>query len=624
VAYAPALHGFTSAAGRAPTRVYSGMHQRTIRNFCIVAHIDHGKSTLADRLIEATGTVAKRQMREQVLDTMDLERERGITIKLNAVRMQYTAADGEEYELNLIDTPGHVDFTYEVSRSLAACEGAILVVDASQGIQAQTLSNLFLALDAGLEIIPVLNKIDLPGAEPERRAQEIMDLIGSKRGEILAVSAKEGTGVPALLEAIVRRVPPPRGNPGAPLRALVFDTYYDRYRGAILSVRVVDGAIRPKMQIAFGSHPEDVYEVDEVGALQLGQRPAEVLGTGEVGYVTANLRNVRDARTGDTILDAANRAAELLPGYRNVTSMVFAGIYPTTTDQYEQLRDALEKLRLNDASLNYEPESSTALGFGFRAGFLGLLHLEIVRERLEREFDLDLITTVPTVEYHVYLTNGEMVVVENPTLLPDPAGIDRIEEPFVKARIMAPAEFIGGIMQLGQERRGVYLGMQYLDTSRVEFQFEFPLGEIVLDFYDRLKSLSRGYASLDYELAGYRPSDLVKLDMLINGDPVDAFSVIIHKEKAYAWGRKVAEKLKELIPRQLFQVVLQAAIGQKIIARETISALRKDVLAKCYGGDITRKRKLLEKQKEGKKRMKQVGQVEIPQEAFLAVLQVGD
>ncbi|MFN2315085.1 MAG: translation elongation factor 4, partial [Gemmatimonadales bacterium] len=590
------------------------MRQRSIRNFCIVAHIDHGKSTLADRLIEATGTVEKRQMREQLLDTMDLERERGITIKLNAVRMPYTGRDGEEYELNLIDTPGHVDFTYEVSRSLAACEGAILVVDASQGIQAQTLSNLFLALDAGLEIIPVLNKIDLPGAEPERRAQEIMDLIGSKREEILAVSAKEGTGVPELLEEIVRRVPHPRGRGEAPLRALIFDTYYDRYRGAILSVRVVDGSIRPGMKIAFGAHPTDVYDVEEVGYLQLGRRPSEMLEAGEVGFVAANLRNVRDARTGDTVLDAAHPATELLPGYRDVTSMVFAGIYPTTTDQYEQLRDALEKLRLNDASLNYEPESSTALGFGFRVGFLGLLHLEIVRERLEREFDLDLITTVPTVEYHVFLTNGETVIVENPSLLPDPSGIERIEEPYVKARIMSPAEFIGGIMQLGQERRGVYLGMQYLDTSRVEFSFEFPLGEIVLDFYDRLKSLSRGYASLDYELAGYRPSALVKLDMLINGDPVDAFGVIIHRDKAYAWGRRITEKLKELIPRQLFQVILQAAIGQKIIARETISALRKDVLAKCYGGDITRKRKLLEKQKEGKKRMKQVGQVEIPQE----------
>ena len=598
------------------------MSQARIRNFCIVAHIDHGKSTLADRLIEATGAVEKRLMREQLLDTMDLERERGITIKLNAVRMGYRAPDGKEYELNLIDTPGHVDFTYEVSRSLAACEGAILVVDASQGIQAQTLSNLFLALDAGLEIIPVLNKIDLPGAEPERRAQEIIDLIGARREEILSVSAKEGTGIPDLLEAIVKRVPSPRGREEAPLRALIFDSYFDRYRGAVPSVRVVDGTIRTGMEIAFGAHPEDVYVVDEVGYLQLGQRRADVLEAGEVGYVIANLRSVSDTRAGDTILDANERASELLPGYREVKSMVFAGIYPTDSEQYEGLRDALEKLKLNDASLQYEPESSTALGFGFRCGFLGLLHMEIVGERLEREFSLDLITTVPTVEYHVYLADGTMSLLEAPSKLPDPTSIDRIEEPFVKARIMAPADYVGGIMKLGQERRGVYLGMKYLDTTRVEFDWEFPLGEIVLDFYDKLKGLSRGYASLDYEMAGYRASELVRLDMLINGDPVDAFSVIIHRDKAYEWGRKVAEKLKELIPRQLFQVIVQAAIGNKIIARETISALRKDVLAKCYGGDITRKRKLLEKQKEGKKRMKQLGSVEIPQEAFLAVLQV--
>jgi len=596
--------------------------QSPIRNFCIVAHIDHGKSTLADRLIEATGTLDKRQMREQVLDTMDLERERGITIKLNAVRMQYPARDGRSYELNLIDTPGHVDFTYEVSRSLAACEGAILVVDASQGLQAQTLSNLFLAMDAGLEIIPVLNKIDLPGAEPERRAQEIMNLIGATREEILLVSAKEGTGIGELLEAIIARVPAPRGDPAAPLRALVFDCHFDRYRGAVPSIRVVDGRVRKGTQIRFGSHPDTDYQVDEVGYLQLGQRESEELVAGEVGYLVANLRDVRDARVGDTILDAADPASELLPGYREVKSMVFAGIYPTTTDQYEALRDALEKLQLNDASLHYEPETSTALGFGFRAGFLGLLHLEIVQERLQREFDLSLITTVPTVEYHVRKTDGTMEVVENPSRLPDPGSIERIEEPYVKARIMAPAEYIGGIMRLGQERRGVYHGMHYLDPARVEFQWEFPLGEIVLDFYDRLKSLSRGYASLDYEIGGYRESDLVKLDLLINGEQVDAFSVIIHRDKAYEWGRKVAEKLKELIPRQLFQVIIQAAIGQKIIARETVSALRKDVLAKCYGGDVTRKRKLLEKQKEGKKRMKQVGAVEIPQEAFLAVLQV--
>jgi GTP-binding protein LepA len=598
------------------------MSQSRIRNFCIVAHIDHGKSTLADRLIEATGAVEKRLMREQLLDTMDLERERGITIKLNAVRMNYSARDGTEYELNLIDTPGHVDFTYEVSRSLAACEGAILVVDASQGIQAQTLSNLFLALDAGLEIIPVLNKIDLPGAEPERRAQEIIELIGSRREEILSVSAKEGTGIPELLEAIVARIPAPRGSEEAPLRALIFDSYFDRYRGAIPSVRVVDGTMRSGMEIAFGAHPDDVYVVDEVGYLQLGQHPADLLEAGEVGYVIANLRTVSDTRAGDTILDASDRADELLPGYREVKSMVFAGIYPTDSEQYEGLRDALEKLKLNDASLQYEPESSTALGFGFRCGFLGLLHMEIVGERLEREFSLDLITTVPTVEYHVYMADGSMRLLESPSKLPDPTEIDRIEEPYVKARIMAPADYIGSIMRLGQERRGVYLGMKYLDATRVEFDWEFPLGEIVLDFYDKLKGMSRGYASLDYEMAGYRASDLVRLDMVINGDPVDAFSVIIHKEKAYEWGRKVAEKLKELIPRQLFQVIIQAAIGNKIIARETISALRKDVLAKCYGGDITRKRKLLEKQKEGKKRMKQLGQVEIPQEAFLAVLQV--
>jgi GTP-binding protein LepA len=598
------------------------MSQSRIRNFCIVAHIDHGKSTLADRLIEATGTVEKRQMREQLLDTMDLERERGITIKLNAVRMSYAARDGVAYELNLIDTPGHVDFTYEVSRSLAACEGAILVVDASQGVQAQTLSNLFLAMDAGLEIIPVLNKIDLPGAEPERRAQEIMDLIGAKRAEILAVSAKEGTGVPELLEAVVARIPAPRGREDAPLRALIFDSYYDRYRGAIPSIRVVDGTVREGMEIAFGSHPDDLYHVDEVGYLRLGQQPASELEAGEVGYVVASLRGVRDARVGDTILDAHDRAGELLPGYRDVKSMVFAGIYPTDSDQYEGLRDALEKLVLNDASLHYEPESSTALGFGFRCGFLGLLHMEIVQERLEREFNLSLITTVPTVEYHVYRTDGDMLLLENPSNLPDPATVDRIQEPYVKARIMAPADYIGAIMKLGQERRGVYNGMHYIDTTRVEFDFEFPLGEIVLDFYDKLKSLSRGYASLDYEMSGYRESDLVKLDMLINGDPIDAFSVIIHRDKAQEYGRKVAEKLKELIPRQLYQVAIQAAIGNKIIARETISAFRKDVLAKCYGGDITRKRKLLEKQKEGKKRMKQIGAVEIPQEAFLAVLQV--
>ena len=598
------------------------MKQSRIRNFCIVAHIDHGKSTLADRLIETTGTLQKRQMREQVLDSMDLERERGITIKLNACRMAYRGRDGQEYQLNLIDTPGHVDFTYEVSRSLAACEGAVLVVDASQGIQAQTLSNLFLAMEAGLEIVPVLNKIDLPGAEPERRALELVELLGVAEEDILAVSAKEGTGVPELLEQIVAKVPPPKGDPDGPLRALVFDSYYDRYRGAVPSVRVVDGSVRKGSKIFFGSHPGDIYEVDEVGFPALGRHPTDVLEAGEVGHIVASVRGVRDARVGDTILDAANPAAELLAGYRDVRSMVFAGIYPTTTDQYEDLRDALERLQVNDASLNYQPESSQALGFGFRCGFLGLLHMEIIQERLEREFDLDLITTVPTVEYHVYLTSGEMVVVENPSTLPESGLRDHIDEPFVKARIVSPVDYIGPIMKLGQDRRGVYHGMHYIDTTRVEFSWDFPLGEIVLAAVDRLKSISRGYASLDYEMAGYRTSDLVKLDMLINGEQIDAFSVIIHQDKSYDWGRKVAEKLKELIPRQLFAVSIQAAVGAKIIARETVSALRKDVLAKCYGGDITRKRKLLEKQKEGKKRMKQVGQIEIPQEAFLAVLKV--
>jgi GTP-binding protein LepA len=598
------------------------MRQANIRNFCIVAHIDHGKSTLADRLIELTGTLDKRLMREQVLDTMDLERERGITIKLNAVRMNYHARDGQLYELNLIDTPGHVDFTYEVSRSLAACEGAILVVDASQGIQAQTLSNLFLALDAGLEIIPVLNKIDLPGAEPDRRAQEIHELVGANADDILRISAKDGTGVPEVLEAVVHRVRPPQGEPDAPLRALIFDSYYDRYRGAIPSIRVVDGRLRPGMKIAFGAHKDDLYEVDEVGNLQLGHKPTEQLEAGEVGYFIANIRGVKETRPGDTVLDAAHRDTPLLPGYREIQSMVFAGLYPTNAEQYEELRDALAKLQLNDGSLHYEPETSVALGFGFRCGFLGLLHMEIVRERLEREFNLDLISTVPNVEYHVYQTDGSKQIVENPSAMPHGSGVERVEEPFVKARILVPADYIGAIMKLGQERRGVYQGMHYVDPTRVEFTFEFPLAEIILDFYDKLKTVSRGYASLDYEFLSYRASELVKLDLLLNGEAVDAFSVIIHRDKAYDWGRKIAEKLKELIPRQLFEVIIQAAIGSKVIARESIRPLRKNVLAKCYGGDVTRKRKLLEKQKEGKRRMKQVGTVEIPQEAFLAVLQV--
>jgi len=594
-----------------------------IRNFCIVAHIDHGKSTLADRMLEFTHTLDQREMRDQVLDSNELERERGITIKLHAVRMTYRAADGEEYELNLIDTPGHVDFTYEVSRSLAACEGAVLVVDASQGVQAQTLSNLFLAMDAGLEIIPVLNKIDLPGAEPERRRQELVDLLGVDPEDVLLVSAKEGTGVPELLEAIVRRVPPPKGDPDAPLRALIFDSFYDKYQGAIPIIRVVDGTLREGMRITFGAN-DAVYEVDEVGIMRLGRQRTGTLGPGQVGYLAAAIRRVSDTRVGDTVLDADRRAAELLPGYREVKPMVFSGLYPTDSDQYEELRDALEKLKLNDASLFYEPETSTALGFGFRCGFLGLLHMEIVQERLEREFGLDLVTTVPNVEYHVYLTDGTMVRVENPSAMPDRGRIDRIEEPYVRARIMCPAEYIGNVQKLCHDRRGVFVSMHYLDTQRVEFTYELPLAEIVLDFYDKLKGSTRGYASLDWEMLEYREGDLVKLDMLINGDPVDAFSVIIHRDKAYEYGRSIAQKLKELIPRQLFEIAIQAAIGGKVIARETIKALRKNVTAKCYGGDITRKRKLLEKQKEGKKRMKQVGTVEIPQEAFLAVLQVGD
>ena len=563
----------------------------------------------------------KREMKAQVLDTLDLERERGITIKLNAVRMTYEARNGQPYELNLIDTPGHVDFTYEVSRSLAACEGAILVVDASQGIQAQTLSNLFLAMDAGLEIIPILNKIDLPGAEPEKRRQEVMDLLGVGEDDILLVSAKEGLGVPELLERIIERVPAPKGDIDGPLRALIYDSYYDRYRGAIPSVRVVDGVLKPGMKITFGAGG-DQYEVAEVGYNQLRQVKTDQLGPGEVGYVVANVRSVKETRAGDTIFDAERLTVPPLPGYQAVRSFVFAGIYPTDTTQYELLRDALEKLQLNDASLQYEPETSTALGFGFRCGFLGLLHMEIVQERLEREYELDLVTTVPSVEYKVYRTDGTMALIENPSLMPPSAVIDYVEEPYVKARIMVPAEYIGAIMTLGTDRRGVYQNMTYLDTARVEFDWEFPLGEIILDFFDRLKTVSRGYASLDYEMLEYRRSELVKLDMLINGDPIDAFSVIIHTDKAYDWGRKIADKLRELIPRQLFEVAIQAAIGQKVIARTTVKPLRKDVLAKCYGGDISRKRKLLEKQKEGKKRMKQVGSVEIPQEAFLAVLQV--
>ncbi len=594
-----------------------------IRNFCIIAHIDHGKSTLADRLLEATRTLEGREMREQVLDSNELERERGITIKLHAVRMSYEAPDGETYVLNLIDTPGHVDFTYEVSRSLAACEGAILVVDATQGVQAQTLSNLFLALDADLEIVPVVNKIDLPGAEPDRRREEIADLLGVEADAVLVASAKEGVGIEAVLEAVVRDVPPPTGDPKAPLRALIFDSSYDQYQGAVPNVRVVDGELKSGMMITFGAVDQS-YEVTEVGVMRLGRIPQAQLGPGEVGYMIAAIKDVSHTRVGDTILAAADKAKELLEGYKDVHSMVFAGLYPTDGDDYEDLRDSLDRLKLNDASLNYVAETSVALGFGFRCGFLGLLHMEIVQERLDREFGVELITTVPNVEYHVTMTDGTELVLENPTMLPERVRIVTISEPIVKAHILCPAEYIGTVQKLCHDRRGVFGGMQYLDPERVEIEFELPLAEIVLDFYDRLKGGTRGYAALDYEFLEFRPGDLVKLDILVNGDPVDAFSVIIHQDKAMEYGRDLVRRLKKLIPRQQFEVALQAAIGTQIVARSNVKALRKNVTARCYGGDITRKRKLLEKQKAGKKRMKQVGSVEIPQEAFLAVLQLGD
>ena len=599
------------------------MHTNHIRNFCIVAHIDHGKSTLADRLLEGTHTLDPREMRAQVLDDNELERERGITIKLHAVRMSYQAQDGKEYEFNLIDTPGHVDFTYEVSRSLAACEGAILVVDATQGAQAQTLSNLFLALDADLEIIPVVNKIDLPGAEPERRREEVADLLGVPPETVLLTSAKEGTGIEEVLEAVVERIPEPLGDAQAPLRALIFDSYYDKYLGAVPSVRVVDGTLQPGMKITFGN-VDASYEVTEVGSMRLGRIPAKALTPGEVGYVVATIKAVGDTRVGDTILDADNPSTELLPGYQEARPMVFAGLYPTDTDDYEDLRDALERLRMNDASLQYEPETSTALGFGFRCGFLGLLHMEIIQERLEREFSVDMITTVPNVEYHVVLTDGTELRVESPTALPDPGTVTTIAEPIVLARILCPSEYIGNVQKLCHDRRGIFRDMSYLDPQRVELDFELPLSEIVLDFYDRLKSSTRGYAGLDYEFLEMRPGALVRLDILVNGDPVDAFSVIIHEDKAYIYGRDLVRKLKKLIPRQQFPVALQATMGNNVIARTNVKAVRKNVTAKCYGGDITRKRKLLERQKEGKKRMKQVGTVEIPQEAFLAVLSLGD
>ena len=599
------------------------MRTHLIRNFCIIAHIDHGKSTLADRLLEATATLSSRQMRDQVLDSNELERERGITIKLHAVRMSYRAGDGRDFTFNLIDTPGHVDFTYEVSRSLAACEGAILVVDATQGIQAQTLSNLFLALDADLEIVPVLNKIDLPGAEPEQRRHEVAELMGIDPGDVLEASAKEGSGIGAILDAVVDRIPPPEGDAAAPLRALIFDSYYDQYLGAVPSVRVVDGTLCAGMSITFGAVSAR-YEVTEVGHLRLGRVPAKSLGPGDVGYLVAAIKAVADTRVGDTVLDAANPAKDLLPGYKEAKPMVFAGLYPSDADDYEELRDALDRLRLNDASLHFEPEMSRALGFGFRCGFLGLLHMEIVQERLDREFGVKLITTVPNVKYRVALADGTVLSIENPTDLPDRALVDSVAEPVVLARIVTPAAYIGNVQKLCHERRGVFKGMSYLDPRRVEMDFELPLAEIVLDFYGRLKGGTKGYAGLEYELHEYRAGDLVKLDVMVNREPVDAFSVILHRDNAYHHGLSLVRKLKQLIPRQQFEVALQAAIGGQIIARQTIKAVRKNVTAKCYGGDITRKRKLLERQREGKRRMKQVGSVEIPQEAFMAVLQLDD
>jgi GTP-binding protein LepA len=599
----------------------STVNQARVRNFCIIAHIDHGKSTLADRLLEFTNSISQRDMQDQVLDTMDLERERGITIKLQAVRMTYPARDGQTYELNLIDTPGHVDFAYEVSRSLAACEGAILVVDAAQGIEAQTLANLYQAVEAGLTLVPVVNKIDLDAAQPEMVAEEIADVTGIPRDQVIFASAKQGIGTQDILEAVIARVPPPRGDPAAPLRALIFDSHYDTYRGVITYVRVVDGEIIPRAKIRM-MNTGKVHEVDEVGWFAPGPRPADKLTAGEVGYVTAAIKNVIDARVGDTITTAEAGAASALPGYRQVKPMVFAGLFPTDSERFGDLKEALEKLQLNDGALSFEPENSAALGFGFRCGFLGLLHLEIVQERLEREFELDLITTAPTVEYRVALKKGGVTEVDNPALMPDPTMIESIAEPFVKLSIIVPSSFVGPMMELCQERRGVYKHLEHRPGDRVVIEYEMPLGEIIHDFYDQLKSRSKGYASMDYEMIGFREGDLVKLDVLVAGEPVDALSLIVHRSKAQIQGRKLVEKLKTIIPRQMFIVPLQAAIGGKVVARETIPAMRKDVLAKCYGGDITRKRKLLEKQKEGKKRMKRVGSIEIPQEAFMAVLKL--
>ena len=599
------------------------MSTKKIRNFCIIAHIDHGKSTIADRLIEYTGTLQKREMEAQVLDSMDLERERGITIKAQSVRILYKAQDGEEYILNLIDTPGHVDFSYEVSRSLAACEGALLVVDAAQGVEAQTLANVYLALEHDLEIIPVINKIDLPSADPERVKQEIEDIIGLDASDAVLCSAKSGIGIPDILEAIVNKVPAPPDKSDQPTRALIFDSRFDSYKGAIAYVRVKEGTIKAKDTIRM-MHDKKDFDVTELGIFTPNLVPVQELPCGSVGCIAASIKNVKDCHVGDTVTLANNPAAEPLPGYRKAVSMVYCGLYPTESKDYENLRDALEKLQLNDAALEYEAETSLALGFGFRCGFLGLLHMDVIQERLEREYNLTLITTAPSVNYKVYKTNGEMLEVDNPAKLPPPTEIDYIEEPYVKATTIVPKDFVGTIMELSQDKRGEYQSMEYLDETRVSVVYHLPLSEIIYDYFDKLKSATKGYASLDYELIGYKQSPMVKMDILLNGDPVDALSIIVHKDRAATRGRALAEKLKELIPRQMFEIPIQAAVGTKIVARETVKAWRKDVLAKCYGGDISRKRKLLEKQKAGKKRMKAVGSVEIPQEAFMAILKVED
>ena len=598
------------------------MDSRFIRNFSVIAHIDHGKSTLADRFLELTGALQAREMEAQVLDAMDLERERGITIKAHPVRLNYTSAEGVPYVLNLIDTPGHVDFSYEVTRSLAACEGALLLVDASQGVEAQTLANANLAVENGLEIIPVINKIDLPGAQPDEARRQLEDIIGLDGAGAMLASAKLGTGVADILEAIVARLPPPTGNPDAPLKALIFDSWYDPYRGVVIVVRVIDGVLRPGMKIRLMAEGQD-YDAEQVGAFSPKPIVMQELGVGEVGFLVANIKKISDAKIGDTITEAARPAAEAFPGFKELKPMVFAGLYPVEGHEYPELRDALEKLRLNDASFFYEPETSAALGFGFRCGFLGLLHMEIVQERLEREFNMDLVTTAPGVLYRVTTTDDEVHEIDSPAKLPDAGLIKVIEEPVITAMILTPAEHVGGILQLCQDKRGVQKTLEYLSSDRVLVTYDLPFNEVVLDFYDRLKTISRGYASLDYHVTGYWPSPLVKLDILVNGDPVDALSIIVHRDTAYERGRLLASKMRELIPRQMFEVAIQAAIGGRIIARESVKAMRKNVLAKCYGGDITRKRKLLEKQKEGKKRMKRVGKVEIPQEAFLAVLRMG-